>query len=72
MGRELHSSVLACRIQGSIKSYSANDLVLLRVFLGYAQQADCVPDMHDRQYAETTGALYRVGFGAGMAAGTRG
>ena len=44
-------SDLSQRIQGTGASYLAHNNVMLRVFTRHANQAHCIPHLHDRQYA---------------------
>lgn len=61
--------LIVYRLQGTGKSDSADDHVVLRVLARYAHPADCVPHLHHRQHAPPPGALHRMGVHPRMASG---
>lgn len=47
-----------CRFQGPGSRYPAYNHVLLRMLARYAEQANPIPHLHDRQHPSLAGALY--------------
>lgn len=60
-------ALIVCRLQGPSSCYPTHNHVVLRMLVGYAEQANPIPHLHHRQYPSLAGALYRMGFCPRMA-----